>query len=78
VAELLDRVSSGEGGLREDLEWRMLPDGLNDVEVSKGVLGCLDMCHHPEKGQVLTTTYAPLPLFCLLEPTEKKLKERSW
>ena len=45
-----------EGGLREDLERRKLLDGLNDVEVSKGVLGWLDTCHHPDEGQFLTTT----------------------
>jgi len=29
---------------------------LNDVKVSKGVLGCLDTGHHPDEGQFLTTT----------------------
>jgi len=30
-------------------------DGLNDVEVSKGVFGCLDTCHHPDEDQCFTT-----------------------
>jgi len=40
-----------EGGFREDLVWRMLLDGLNDVKVSKGVLGCLDTRHYLDEGQ---------------------------
>jgi len=34
----------------------MLLDGLNAVEVSNGVLGCLDTCHHLDQGQFLITT----------------------
>ena len=40
----------------EDLEWQKLMDELNDVEVSKGVLGCLDKRHHYDEGHFLTTT----------------------
>jgi len=37
VAEFSEMSIFGtEGGLREDLKWRKLPDGLNDVKVSKG------------------------------------------
>ena len=33
----------------------MLLDGLNNVEVSKGVHGCLDTSHHLDKGRFFTT-----------------------
>ena len=32
----------------------MLLNGLNDVEVSKKVLGYLNTRHHPDEGQFLT------------------------
>ena len=35
----------------ENLEWQMLPDELNDLKVSNGVLGCLDTCHYPNENQ---------------------------
>jgi len=33
----------------------MLLDGLNDMEVSKGVLGYLDTCQHLDEGPFFTT-----------------------
>jgi len=36
--------------------WQNLLDGLNDVEISEGVLGCLNTSHHPDEGQFLITT----------------------
>jgi len=50
---------------------------MNDVEVSKGVLGCLNTRHHLDKGQLLTTTDAS-PLFRLVEHAKGKLEEKSW
>ena len=61
-----------KGGLREDLEWRKLLDGLDDVEVSKGVLSYLDMRHHPDEGQFLTITNACLSFACW------NLRKESW
>ena len=43
----------------EALEWQKLLNGLNDVDVLRWVLGCLDTHHHPDEGQFLTTTVPP-------------------
>jgi len=45
-----------KGRLPEDLEWRKLLNGLNNVKVSKGMLGYSDTRHCPDQCQFLTTT----------------------
>jgi len=52
-------------------EWRKLLDELNDVEVSKGVLGYLDTRHHPNEGQFFTTTDVLRSLWSLQKGSRK-------
>ena len=52
-----------EDGLREDLKLQKLLDGLNDVEISKRVLGCLDTCYHPDEGQFFITILCMIKVF---------------
>ena len=56
MAEFFGMKYLWDGGrTTRDLEWQMLLDGVNDVDVSKGMLSCLDTYHHLDENQILTT-----------------------
>ena len=64
-----------KGGLRKDLVWKKLLDGLNDAEVSKGVLVAWTSVTILMRVNFLLLQ---MPLSLSLARVEGKSEERSW